>query len=90
MNYCQGIVTGMKQHAGCLEVSVSGPHPGVFAIDNCLVWGIVDAEGADWIGRAVEYADGHMRFQDTSGTTGEQPPLNSQGSTRDLCSPTAS
>jgi len=65
MRYCKGRVTAIYQHSGCREVVVEGEHPGAFPIDNCCVWSIVDAEGADWIGRQVEYEDGMMRFTDS-------------------------
>jgi hypothetical protein len=65
MRYCKGRVIAIYQHSGCREVVVEGEHPGAFPIDNCCVWSIVDAEGADWIGRQVEYADGMMRFMDS-------------------------
>lgn len=64
MQRCQGIVQRVVQYGGCLEITVTGEKPGVFAIDNCCVWSIVDAEGSNWIGRHVEYDDGFMRFTD--------------------------
>ena len=66
MRYCKGRVTAVYQHSGCREVVVEGEYPGAFPIDNCCIWSIVDAEGADWIGRQVEYEDGMMRFLDTA------------------------
>jgi hypothetical protein len=65
MRYCKGHVTAVYHHSGCCEVVVEGDCPGTFAIDNLCIWSIVDAEGADWIGREVEYQDGCMRFLDT-------------------------
>lgn len=64
MEYYEGVVTDVRRHSGCVEVVIAGPHPGSFAIDNCLVWGILDAEGRDWIGRRVEYREGALRFLD--------------------------
>jgi hypothetical protein len=60
----KGIVTRVVQCGGCLEITVAGEMPGVFSIDNCCVWSIADAEGFNWIGCRVEYADGCMRFLD--------------------------
>ena len=65
MSYCKGRVTAVHHHSGCWEVVVEGECPGAFPIDNCCIWSIVEAEGADWIGRNVEYEDGCMRFLDT-------------------------
>lgn len=64
MSYCKGRVTAVYHHSGCWEVVVAGECPGAFPIDNCCVWPIVEAEGADWVGRQVEYEDGRMRFLD--------------------------
>jgi hypothetical protein len=64
MNQIKGMVTRVTQCSGCLQVTVVGEEPGTFIIDNCCVWSIVDAEGANWIGRWVEYVDGYMRFLD--------------------------
>jgi hypothetical protein len=64
MSYCKGRVTAVHHCSGCWEVIVEGEQPGAFPIDNCCIWPIVDAEGADWIGRQVEYRDGCMRFLD--------------------------
>lgn len=64
MRYCKGRVTAVHLCSGCWEVVVEGEHPGAFPIDNCCIWPIVEAEGADWIGRQVEYRDGCMRFLD--------------------------
>lgn len=74
MRYCKGRVTAVYHHSGCWEVVVEGAHPGAFPIDNCCVWPIVEAEGAEWIGREVEYADGMMRFLDTAPETPAAPP----------------
>ena len=78
MHYCKGRVTAVHQCGGCWEVVVEGEHPGAFPIDNCCVWSIVDAEGADWIGRQVEYADGMMRFTDSPEPALESPPSRPQ------------
>lgn len=64
MGYCKGRVVAVHQGGGCWEVVVAGEHPGAFLIDNLLIWPIVEAEGADWVGREVEYAEGMMRFLD--------------------------
>ena len=64
MSYRKGRVTAVYHHSGCCEVVVEGEAPGSFAIDNICMWSIVDAEGADWLGREVEYEDGYMRFLD--------------------------
>ena len=69
MHYCKGRVTAVHRYSGCWEVVVEGQSPGSFAIDNCCLWPIVEAEGADWIGRQVEYADGMMRFLDIAPMT---------------------
>jgi len=63
--YCKGTIAEVMQASGCIEVTVKGESPGVFIIDNCCVWEIVDAQGRDWIGRSVEYEDGQMRFLDS-------------------------
>lgn len=70
MRSCKGRVTEVHHHGGCCEVIVEGERPGAFPIDNLFIWPIVEAEGADWIGREVEYEDGMMRFLDT-------PPVSS-------------
>ena len=64
MTYCKGAIVGIRQCGGCVEVIVDGERPGSFAIDNCCVPAIVDAEGPDWLGRQVEYEDGGVRFLD--------------------------
>lgn len=64
MSYCKGRVIAVHQCSGCWEVVVEGEHPGAFPIDNCCIWPIVATEGADWMGRRVEYRDGCMRFLD--------------------------
>jgi len=89
MTTCKGIVTDVRQHGGCVEVIVPGPRPGAFTIDNCLMWGIVDAEGRDWIDRAVEYADGAMRFLDTLHRGDEQPITDPDGDLPDPLPATA-
>jgi len=63
--FCKGTIVAVRQCSGCVEVTVTGKSPGAFVIDNCCVWPIVDAEGTNWIGRQVEYADGQMRFRDS-------------------------
>lgn len=63
--HCKGKVVAIHQCSGCLEVVVDGKQPGAFSIDNCLVPGIIDMEGAHWIGRKVEYLDGYLRFLPT-------------------------
>ncbi len=65
MNYRRGTILSVRQHGGCVEVTVEGEAPGCFVIDNCCVWAIVDCEGTDWIGRNVEYEDGLLRFLDS-------------------------
>jgi hypothetical protein len=74
MCYCKGHVIVVHQHSGCWEVVVEGERPGSFPIDNLCVWPIVDAEGADWIGRQVEYVDGMMRFLDIAPIASPHPP----------------
>lgn len=97
MRYCKGRVTAVYHHSGCWEVVVEGKRPGTFTIDNLCIWSIVDAEGADWIGREVEYKDGDMRFLDTTPETlvtqptpcpVHKPSRNPQ--IRDNCHPSAS
>ena len=61
---CKGTIVAVRQHAGCLEVTVEGEASGSFVIDNACAWPILDCEGADWIGRDVEYEDGLLRFLD--------------------------
>lgn len=73
MRYCKGRVTAVYHHSGCWEVVVEGKRPGTFTIDNLCIWSIVDAEGADWIGREVEYKEGMMRFIDTVPETPAAP-----------------
>lgn len=55
MNCCKGVVTAVRQCGGCVEVEVIGESPGTFPIDNSCFRMIRDCEGADWIGRPVEY-----------------------------------
>lgn len=69
MRYCKGTVIAVHRCSGCWEVVVEGERPGAFAIDNCCLWSIVEAEGTEWIGREVEYADGMMRFLDRAPST---------------------
>ena len=69
--FCKGSIVEVRQCSGCLEVVVTGESPGSFAIDNCCVWEIIDAQGRNWIGRSVEYADSQMRFLDPSEGTEE-------------------
>ncbi len=64
MSYRKGRVTAVHHHSGCWEVVVEGERPGSFHIDNIFIWSMVDAYGADWIGREVEYKDGWMQFLD--------------------------
>jgi len=68
-HYRKGRVTAVYHHGGCCEVVVQGESSGSFSIDNLCMWSIVDAEGADWIGREVEYQEGLVRFLDTTPTT---------------------
>jgi hypothetical protein len=68
MRYCKGVVVALRQCGGCVEVTVTGVHPGTFIIDNSCFRMIVQCEGNHWIGRPVEYKDGHMRFLDTPET----------------------
>lgn len=65
MRRCMGTIIAMKQLSGCVELTVAGRLPGSFAVDNLCLGMIVDCEGPNLIGRAVEYRDGHMRFLDT-------------------------
>ncbi len=65
MNYRKGTVVAVVQCGGCIEVTVEGESPGSFVIDNLCMWSIVDCEGADWIGRRVEYEAGLLRFLDS-------------------------
>lgn len=64
MQHFKGFVTRVVQCGGCVDVTVVGEKPGRFAIANALMWALVDAYGADWTGRQVEYLDGHFRFLD--------------------------
>lgn len=85
MRYCKGRVTAVHHHSGCWEVVVEGEHAGTFPIDSLCLWPIVEAEGADWIGRHVEYRDGCMRFLHGSQAAQDeehfsQDPLSSRGS----------
>ena len=65
MRRCTGIIIGMRQCGGCVEIVVDGAEPGAFPIDNSCFRMIASCEGTDWIGRPVEYKDGHMRFLDS-------------------------
>ena len=69
--YCKGTIAEVMQASGCIEVTVKGESPGVFIIDNCCVWEIIDAQGRDWIGQSVEYENGQMRFLDSPERTEE-------------------
>ena len=62
--FCKGTIVQVQPCAGCVEVTLAGESPGAFVIDNCLIPGIIDMEGREWIGRPVEYIDGLMRFLD--------------------------
>ncbi len=64
MPYCKGQVTRVRQCSGCAEVTVEGESPGSFPIDNCCLAGILDVEGTHWIGREIEYEDGHLQLVD--------------------------
>lgn len=75
MRYCKGRVIAVYHHSGCWEVVVEGEHPGAFPIDNCCIWPIVEAEGADWVGRQVEYEHGMMRFLDATPQTPAPQPI---------------
>jgi len=66
MKYRRGKVMSLKQCGGCVEVMVLGESPGAFIIDNACFGLIAANEGADWIGRVVEYEDAHMRFLDAA------------------------
>lgn len=65
MRRCIGIVVGMRQCGGCVEIMVDGAEPGAFPIDNSCFRMIASGEGTDWIGRPVEYEDACMRFLDS-------------------------
>ena len=65
MRYCKGSIVGLRQCGGCVEVIVAGESPGAFPIDNSCFRMIAGCDGTDWIGRAVEYEDAHMRFLDS-------------------------
>lgn len=65
MRCCKGTIVAVRQRGGCVEVIVDGECPGAFPIDNSCFRMIVGCEGADWIGRPVEYRDAHMRFLDS-------------------------
>jgi hypothetical protein len=64
MNHLKGIVAAIKRCGSHYAVSVMGPAPGTFILDNCCLAGIIAVEGPDWIGRPVEYEDGFLRFLD--------------------------
>jgi len=69
--FCKGSIAEVRQCSGCLEVVVTGESPGTFPIDNCCIWEIIDEQGRNWIGRAVEYENGQMRFLNSPGGTEE-------------------
>ncbi|MDM8006378.1 MAG: hypothetical protein QUV05_09565 [Phycisphaerae bacterium] len=60
--FCKGKIVDVRFAAGCVEVIVAGEIPGAFVIDNCCLPGILDTEGPDLIGRAIEYEDGQLQF----------------------------
>ena len=64
--FCKGKIVDVRFAAGCVEVIVAGEIPGAFVIDNCCLPGILDTEGTDWIGREIEYENGHLQFVDES------------------------
>lgn len=64
MNYRKGSIVSIRQHGGCVEVTVTGETPGSFVIDNLCMWSIVECEGTNWVGLEVEYEDGLLRFLD--------------------------
>jgi len=66
MRRCAGVIVGMRQCGGCVEIVVDGAEPGAFPLDNGCFRMIASCEGTDWIGRLVEYEDAHMRFLDSS------------------------
>ncbi|MBP7937925.1 MAG: hypothetical protein KA354_25090 [Phycisphaerae bacterium] len=71
MPYCKGQITRIRQCSGCVEVTVAGEASGCFPIDNCCFAMMVGADGAELLGRRVEYSDDHMRFLDECA---EDPP----------------
>jgi hypothetical protein len=64
MNHLKGIVAAMERYGSHYVVSVVGPAPGTFMLDNCCLSGIINMEGPNWIGRPIEYEDGFLRFLD--------------------------
>ena len=60
--YYKGTIVRIRQCAGCIEVIVEGESPGVFIIDNCMVWPLLDPDGPGLVGQRVEYEAGMMRF----------------------------
>lgn len=80
--YYKGRVSAVHRGSGCWEVVVQGEHPGAFPIDNCCISSIVAAEGADWIGRQVEYRDGCVRFLNRHSTRRDDEQLSASSSSR--------
>ena len=76
MSYCKGRIVSVRHCGGCLDVTVAGEQPGAFPIDNCCVFSILGIEGADLIGRFVEYEHGYLRFLDHARTS--SPPASSR------------
>ena len=74
MHHFKGRVTAVHHGRGCWEVIVRGESPGTFLINDRCIWPIVETEGADWVGREVEYVDGKMRFLDTPSAEAVQQP----------------
>lgn len=63
MSHCKGKITRIRQHSGCVEVTVEGVVPGSFPVDNgCFA--MLHNPDIPLIGRQIEYFDGHMRFLD--------------------------
>jgi hypothetical protein len=69
MTRIEGQIKTVRQHGGCVEITVDGPRGGTFTMNNCCAQNLFANEGPDLIGRDIEYRDGYLRFQDADSDT---------------------
>ena len=62
MTRIEGQIKTVRQHGGCVEITVDGPLSGTFTMDNCCAENLFANEGPDLVGRSIEYQDGYVRF----------------------------
>jgi hypothetical protein len=64
MEHYKGIVVAMERLGSHTQVKVAGEQPGAFILANCVLAGLLDMLGSEWVGRPIEYEDGYLRFLD--------------------------